>query len=230
MKREETTVSDQMSLKARIAAGEKIQIVRIPISSTREQVHDILNEKPCDMLYIDSQHGPYTEWDVHRISNAAEEKGVPVQLRIKHTRHTYMLGSYLDLGPMSIKVPEVEEEWVVDEAINSFYFPPIGRRSWGGRVGYGISDPPEGDEQYAKWRRAYAEWWNQNGILQIKIESIKAVLNVRSLAKPGVDCLDFGGEDLRFDLENHPHPHLKTAEDCKKFVRKELEGSPVLVR
>jgi len=86
-------MSDQMSLKAPIAAGERIQNVRIPMSSTREQVHEILAEKPCDMLYIDSQHGPHTEWDINRICKAAAEKGVPVQLRIKHTRHTYMLGN-----------------------------------------------------------------------------------------------------------------------------------------
>jgi len=218
-------MSSQMSLKERIRAGEKISIVRIPMSSTREQVHGFLSEKPCDMLYIDSQHGPHSEWDVSRICKAAEEKGVPVQLRIKHTRHAYLTGSYLDLGPLSIKVPEVEEEAVVDEAVNSFYFPPVGRRSWGGNVGYGIPELPDDREQYAEWRRGYAEWWNRNGILCIKIESIKAVLNVRSLAKPGVDCLDFGGEDLGFDMETNPHPHLKTMEDCVAFVRKELEGS-----
>ena len=218
---------DQMSLKERIRAGEKIQTIRIPMGSTRDQVHEILSDSPCDMLYIDSQHGPHTEWDVHRICKAAEEKGVPVQLRIKHTRQAYLIGNYLDLGPLSIKVPEVEEEAVVEEAVNAFYFPPVGRRSWGGHVGYGIPEQPDDAEPYAEWRRAYAAWWNRNGILCIKIESIKAVLNVRSLAKPGVDCLDFGGEDLRFDLESNPHPRLKTMEDCVAFVRQELEGSHV---
>ena len=222
-------MSNPMSLKERIRAGEKIRIVRIPMSSTREQMHEILSESPCDMLYIDSQHGPHTEWDVNRICKAAKEKGVPVQLRIKHTRHAYLIGNSLDLGPLSIKVPEVEEESVVDEAVNAFYFPPTGKRSWGGHVGYGIPEQPDDREQYAQWRRGYAEWWNRNGILCIKIESIKAVLNVRSLAKPGIDCLDFGGEDLRFDLECNPHPHLKTMEDCVAFVRNELEGSHVRI-
>jgi len=214
-------MSNQKSLKERIRIGEKINSVRIPMNSTQEQVLDTINQNSPDMLYIDSQHGAHTEWDIVRICSAAEELGVPVQLRIKHTRHAYLIGNYLDLGPLAIKVPEVEDEAVVIEAINSFYFPPVGKRSWGGPVGYGIKERPD--------RREYAQWWNKNGILGIKIESIKAVINVRELAKPGVDYLDFGGQDLLFDLESKQHPHLKTIQDCVEHVKKELEGSHIRI-
>jgi 2-keto-3-deoxy-L-rhamnonate aldolase RhmA len=123
-------------LKQRYLDGDPIHTVRISMASTADDVAKVLNEKPCDMIYIDSQHGPHAEWDVKRICMAAEERGVGVQLRIKHTRHTYLLGNYLDLGPLCIKVPEVEERAVVEEAIESFYFPPVGRRSWGGQCGF----------------------------------------------------------------------------------------------
>jgi len=195
-------MSNQKTLKERIRTGEKINSVRIPMNSTREQVLNTINQNSPDMLYIDSQHGAHTEWDIVRICAAAEELDVPVQLRIKHTRHTYLIGNYLDLGVFAIKVPEVENEATVTEAINSFYFPPVGKRSWGGPVGYGIKERPD--------RREYAQWWNENGILGIKIESIKAVINVRELAKPRIDYLDFGPQDLLFDLETKQHPHLKT--------------------
>lgn len=211
----------QKTLKERIRTGEKIRIVRIPMNSNREQVLDTINQNPCDMLYIDSQHGAHTEWDIVRICSAAEELGVPVQLRIKHTRYAHLVGGYLDLGVFAIKVPEVEDEATVVEAINSFYFPPIGRRSWGGVVGYGIRGRSD--------RREYADWWNENGILGFKIESIKAVLNVHALAKPGIDYVDFGPADLQFDLETKSHPWLKTIEDCRAFVEKELEGGHVRI-
>ena len=107
------------------------------------------------------------------------------------------------------------------EAINAFYFPPAGKRSWGGFVGYGIKERRD--------RLEYAKWWNKNGILGIKIESIKAVLNVRELAKPGVDYLDFGPQDLLFDLESQQHPYLKTIQDCVEHVKKELAGSHIRI-
>ena len=112
------------TLKDKYLAGEKIVQSRISMASTTEQVHQTIADTGCDIIYIDSQHGPYTEWDIARISEAGEEKGVPVLLRIKHTRHAYRLGNYCDLGVMAIKVPEVETEEIVDEAINSFYLPP----------------------------------------------------------------------------------------------------------
>ncbi len=65
-------------------------------------------------------------------------------LRIRHTRHNYLIGNYLGLGPMSIKIPQVETVQDVQVAVDAFYFPPAGRRSWGGRVGYGI-DVFDGD-------------------------------------------------------------------------------------
>jgi 4-hydroxy-2-oxoheptanedioate aldolase len=191
------------------------------MSSTREQVQDTIARNPCDMLYIDAQHGPCAEWDIVRICSAAEEVGVPVQMRIRHLRETYLIGHYLDLGLLGIKVPEVEDEAVVIEAIKAFYFPPVGKRSWGGWVGYGIQERRD--------RVQYARWWNQNGVLGIKIESIKAVINVCSFARPGLDYLDFGPSDLQFDLETNPHPWLKTIEDCREHVKKELVGSHVRI-
>lgn len=54
-------MSDQKALKERIRAGEKINIVRIPMSSSRKQVLEVIDQNPCGMLYIDSQHGAHTE-------------------------------------------------------------------------------------------------------------------------------------------------------------------------
>lgn len=203
------------TLKEKFLAGEKIIQPKISMASTREEVHHTIADTGCDIIYIDCQHGPYTEWDISRISKAAEEREVPVLLRIKHTRHAYRLGNYCDLGVLGIKVPEVETEEIVDEAINSFYFPPIGRRSWGGWVGYGI--------ETRKDRLAYAKWWNENAILGFKVESIKSVLNIRSLVKPGITYIDFGPADLMFDIESRNHPTLKSIDDCRVFIEQELE-------
>ena len=148
---------------------------------------------------------------------------MPVQLRIKHqnTRNAYLIGNILDLGPLAIVVPQVETEATVDEAIDAFYYPPIGKRSWGPSSGYGFN--PDLD------RLEYAEWWNNNGILSLQLESVDAIINARKLSKPGVDMLMFGANDLGFSLETYPSPPFKTVEECFQHVVEQMEGTQVKV-
>ena len=146
-----------------------------------------------------------------------ESMGVHTQLRLKHTRHTYLVGNMLDLGPAGIEVPQVETEATVDEAIDNFLYPQAGVRSWGGNYRYGIAnfdDPAE-----------YMKWWNNTGVLWMQIESIHAVASARILAKPGVDCLSWGPMDLRLNLEGHPDHPFQCDDDCVEYAVKLLEGS-----
>ena len=111
--------------------------------------------------------------------------------------------------------------WIASFAVLPFYYLPVGQRSWGGWVGYGIQERRD--------RLQYAKWWNQNGILGFKIESIQAVLNIRALVQPGITYVDYGPADLSFSLETEQHPRLKTVEDCQAFVAAELAGSHVRI-
>ena len=142
-------------------------------------------------------------------------------MRIRHLQEVYLIGHYLDLGLFGIKVPEVKDPATVRAAIDAFYYLPVGHRSWGGWVGYGI----EGRRD----RLRYARWWNENGILGLKIESVEAVLNVRALVQPGITYADYGPADLSFSLETVQHPRLKTIGDCKAFVAAELAGVNVRI-
>ena len=127
--------------------------------------------------------------------------------------------NYLDLGPSGIMVPEVETEEIVDEAVNAFYYPQKGRRSWGGTDRVGLSERSN--------RLEYAAWWNDYGVLTIQTESVDAVVNARQLAKPGIDVLAFGVNDLNFSLEAHPQFPIRTYEDCVKHVHEQLDGTGV---
>ena len=73
----------------------------------------------------------------------------------------------------------------------------------------------------------YPEWWNKNAILGLKLETVKGVLNVRFLAKPGVDFFDFGGQDLGWNLAIEKHPGFETIEECRAFVIRSLDGTGV---
>lgn len=208
---------DQTSLKQRIRNGEIIVGVSVPMEIEKSRLEDILGQDTYGFVAVDSQHSPFHEERLVAFCAMAAGIGIPVQFRIKHTRHAYLIGNILDLGPLSIEIPLVEEESIVDEALAVFYYPQVGKRSWGGAARYGI----QGRED----RLEYAAWWNQTGILCLQIETIQAVTNARLLAKQGVDCLTWGPADLSFDLEAHPEHPFRTVDDCLRHVLKQLQGT-----
>lgn len=211
----------ELSLKQRIHNGEPVNVGGAPMDSSKEQLEEILSKDTYDLVGIDSQHSAFDEKELVRFCRIAEDLGVPAMFRIKHTRHAFLIGNYVDLGPLAIVVPQVENESTVDEAIDAFYYPQIGKRSWGPSSGYGVKAYPD--------RLDYADWWNNNGILCLQIESVNAVINARKLAKPGVDMLVFGANDLSFSLESYADPPFKTVDDCIRHVVEQMEGTGVKV-
>ena len=212
---------EQESLKQRIRRGDIVVGVSVPMHIQRGQLEDILSRDTYGFVTVDSQHSAYSEELLVAFCAMAKEVGIPVQFRIKHTRHAYLIGNILDLGPLSIEVPLVETEAIVDEALAAFYYPQVGKRSWGGNARYGITGRDN--------RLEYAAWWNNQGILCLQIETLTAVTHARQLAKPGVDCLTWGPSDLSFDLEAHPQHPFRTVDDCLRHVLKQLEGTHIRV-
>ena len=216
------------SLKQRLHAGEIVVALRVPIEIERGALEDALGKGDYDLIYLDGQHSPWTEFRLVEFCNLAEELGLPVQMRIPHTRHTYLIGRYLDMGLGGILVPEVEQEATVEEAIDCAYYPQFGKRSVGGAHRYGLSGRSiEGGIPVAPGRVAYGAWWNEQVILGIQLESVAAIDGAGALAKPGLDYMAFGPNDLMYSLEGHPHYPLRTVDDCMRNVAQQLEGTGV---
>lgn len=215
------------NLKERIHRGELIFGIGASLDFNRSQLESLLSQGSYDFVYIDSQHAAFSEKDLVAFCAIAEELDIPVQLRIPHTRHTYLIGRYLDLGPSGIMVPEVTQTAEVDEAIAYFYYPQVGRRSSGGVARRNLKAFGEPTNSASIDRLAYADWWNSNGFLTIQLESIEAIINARKLAKPGIDLLAFGPNDIRFSLEGHPQSPFKTVDDCIRHVVNQMQDSTV---
>ena len=82
------------------------------------------------------------------------------------------------MGALVVVVPTIDTVEEAQEAINWTYFPPIGRRSFGG--GQGAS------ELWSKVPGGYRETWNENVVLILMIETLEGVENAREIAKlPG---------------------------------------------
>ena len=105
------------SLKQRIRDGEIVIGVSAPMTSSKSQLEEILSKDTYGFVAVDSQHSPFSEDRLVEFCSIAKELDIPVQLRIKHTRHTYMLGNLLDLGPLALEVPQVEEESTMEHIV-----------------------------------------------------------------------------------------------------------------
>ena len=213
-------MAEQATFKQRIRRGDKLFGAGVPMTATAEWLQEVVQRRPYDFVSVDAQHSPFDEDRLVAFCAAAREAGVPVLFRIKHTRHTYLIGNYLDLGPHAIEVPQVELQSTVDEAVANFYYPPRGVRSWGGAARVGIANRSLDD---------YPAFWERTGALAMQIESLAATTAARSLAKDGVDFLTFGPADLSFSLESNDHHTLKTVDDCVRHVAAELADTDVQV-
>ena len=211
------------SLKEKLHKGESLRIAAAPVSSNRGELEAIVKKTgKVDLFSLDGQHRPLPdERDLVRFCKLAEELGAGVQLRIPHPREAYLTGRFADLGVLAVMVPLVEEEETANDAINNFYFPPFGNRSWGGEFRYGEKPPTD--------RLKYSAWWNGTGMLGFQIETLRAALNVRNLVKPGVDWISWGPGDMSFDLERHSNAPFKTLTEVHSFVIEQLKGFDVRV-
>ena len=206
------------TLKERIRNDELVIGVSTPMNASLDRLKQVLEQDDYGFVSVDSQHGAFNEERLVEFCGKAADLGMPVHFRIKHTRHAYLIGNLLDLGPSIIEVPQVEKESTVAEAVDYFYYPHFGKRSWGGAARAQVSERPD--------RLDYAAWWNNHGVLWMQVESLRSVTGALKLAKPGVDCLSWGPADLSFDREAHPDHPLKTDDDCVAHVAKLLKNSP----
>ena len=207
------------NLKERISKGKLTIGVSVPWNATKEEIQRIWSQdKDYNFISIDSQHNPLDESKIASISKDACDLGIPVHFRIKHTKYTWQIGNWLDLGPSMIEVPQTEKISTAQEAIDYFYYSPKGKRSWGGTNRIEINDHPD--------RLAYASWWNSFGVLWLQVESLQAISNITRLALPGVDCISWGPADLSFDREANPlHPLSVSDQACVDHAFKLLEDS-----
>lgn len=215
-------MSSAQNLKQKIKQGDIVVALRPPITISPDDLKRAADKGQYDLVYIDGQHTAFSDDQLVAVCGAAEAIGLPVQFRIPHTRLTFLIGRFLDLGLSGVLVPEVETTGPVDEAVDYAYYPPVGKRSWGGVARYGTVQNGKRLNNHE-----YATWWNNHVIVSVQIESIVAVENALSLAKPGIDYLAFGPNDLTADLERHPEYRFRTSDDCTRYVHEQVKDKGI---
>ena len=209
------------SLKEKMHTGQRVRSAAATLDMTRAQMQEIVKKQGgVDLFSLDAQHRPNSdEREIVRFCKDAESLGAGVQLRLQHPKNAYLAGRYADLGVLAVFIPLVEEVATVDEAIKEFYYPPLGRRSWGGEFRYKEKPPVD--------RLQYAQFWNSNALLGFQIESLRGALNARNIVKPGIDWISWGPGDMAFDLELHSNSPFKTLDEVHNYIIQQLKGYDV---
>lgn len=210
-----------MTLKERIRSGEPFHIGALPVDATPAAVEERAAGQGWDLAFVDLQHSPYTEPQLAELCRSAAALGVPVMARVPHPSAAWQISRCLDFGAAGVLVPLSEDPARVAEAVQHFYYPPLGHRSVGLRFAYGWCGK--------RTPRAYAEWWNANGILAIQIETVRAVVEVRSLVQPGVDLLLFGACDLGLSLAASADRSFASVAECQRHVVEQTRDLDVRV-
>ena len=145
-----------------------------------------------DWLFIDMEHGAFSQDDVAQICIAALPTGVTPIVRIcagaldEGTRA-------LDNGAAGVIVPHVD---TIDQArriATAFRYPPLGSRSWGGPPAlYGYKAPGNAEAQAAI---------NPEILVVAMIESTEGLANAAEIAAvEGIDGLLIGTSDLTAEM------------------------------
>lgn len=145
-----------------------------------------------DWLFIDLEHGAFSQDDVAQICIAALPTGITPIVRIcagaidEGTRA-------LDNGAAGIIVPHVDTLDQARRIASAFRYPPLGSRSWGGPSAlFGYRAPGAAEAQAAI---------NPEILVVAMIESPEGVANAAAIAGvEGIDGLLIGTSDLTAEL------------------------------
>lgn len=150
----------------------------------------IANSGYFDWLTIDMEHSAITISQAQDMIRIIELSGVTPLVRVGKN-DPYQIKSVMDAGAHGVIVPMVNSKIEAEEAVAAVKYPPHGTRGVGlaRAQGYGFSF-----EEYKKWLE-------EESIIIVQIEHIKAIENLESILKvPGVDGSIIGPYDLSGSL------------------------------
>ena len=137
-----------------------------------------------DWMWIDGQHGQMGYEQVLALVRASDLIQRPAVVRVPgHDFGT--IGKSLDMGAAAVIAPCVDTVEQARAVVDAAKFPPMGKRSYGGRRPIDFQG------------RNYSDTANRDTLLIAQIESPQAIENADAIAAiDGVDALFLGPDDL----------------------------------
>ena len=140
-----------------------------------------------DFIWVEMQHEAISWEQVARLWRTCPGPAAP-GARVAYADEREIQHA-TDMGALVIVVPTVDTVAEARAAVDWTYFPPLGRRSFGGGQGPG--------ELWRAVPGGYRRTWNANVVLILMIETLEGVENAREIARiPGVTALFAASGDL----------------------------------
>jgi 2-keto-3-deoxy-L-rhamnonate aldolase RhmA len=178
------------------------------------QITEMIARSGVDFIGIDLEHSTISQEQAQRIIAACHANAVVCLPRVA-SHDPESIRRLLDSGADGILVPTVDTPAEVDKLIGVMKYPPSGKR------GYGVARA----QGYGNEFKAYTSNWNQESILILQIESVRAVSNIEALLEfEEVDGVMIGPYDLsgslgipgQIDSELVEKESQKVVESCKR--------------
>ena len=192
-----SSFSSRQTLKSRFRARERIFAGWV--SYSHPSITETFAYAGFDCIFIDMEHSTINIEQAQRIIAACHGEGVSCLPRPVSHSNDY-IKPLLESGSDGILVQMVETSQEVQNLIDLFKYPPVGKRTYGVNRAHG----------YGHLFDDYITSWNSSGILLLQIESAAAVSNIDSLLQfEEVDGVMIGPLDLAGSLgvpgqPNHP--------------------------
>ena len=140
-----------------------------------------------DFIWVEMQHEAISWEQVARMWRTCPGPAAP-GARVAYADEREIQHA-TDMGALVIVVPTIDTVAEARAAVDWTYFPPLGRRSFGGGQG------PR--ELWSQVPGGYRQTWNDNVVLILMIETLEGVENAREIANiPGVTALFAASGDL----------------------------------
>jgi len=177
-------------------------------------VAEIMARSGFDWLAVDMEHSGLSFDQAQGIIRTIDLCTVAPLVRIMENNPD-LIKRYMDLGAHGVIVPLVNSREDAEKAVNGVKYPPLGTR------GVGLSRA----QNYSLDLESYIRWNQDNSIVIVQVEHIKAVENLESIMSVnGVDGFIVGLYDLSGSLGypgNFEHPKvIEVLEEIHKKSRK----------
>jgi len=204
-----------MNLKKRIKKRELTIGSWITIGHT--VVAEIMARAGYDWLVVDMEHSAITLDSAQDLIRVIELCGVVPLVRVGENDPN-LIKRVMDAGAHGVIVPTVNSKADAEKAVASVQYPPRGFR------GVGLARA----QKYGADFEGYKKWNEQESIVIVQIEHIKAVENLEAiLSVSGVDGFIIGPYDLSGSLGvsgQFDHPEMRKALDRVKEISEKMNA------
>jgi 2-keto-3-deoxy-L-rhamnonate aldolase RhmA len=177
--------------------GRKAHFLQMHFPST--ELVELANLAGMDGVDLDGEQGHFDLSEIDEICRVANAAGMTVTARVPSVDHV-PIKQYLARGVQGIQGPGVETGAQAQVLVDSCYYSPAGKRSWGPGRGHYYDHQPTMKDRFGG-NLGYIADSNANVFVIAQLESQASIDNADAiLAVNGIHCITFGQNDMASSL------------------------------